>query len=210
MAYGDFFREFEYCIEEKGVDFLKSRSASWHSKIARILQSSTIQRQLVNLPLVPLRDGRWACHSETNLFLDAAVPNGIDINLVDGEACKNKDRRKFFHWLGIASCDQATVCKLIIELHSRGRARGIQDLVSDAIYLFQNQEFVHQHSLEKIRLAESPNSLIQDTNSIWIGQAKVLLSASMQPEKGAVWPWSILNISRPPEIWEENSSLLSG
>lgn len=36
MTHGDFFREFEYCIEEKGVDFLKSRSASWHSKIARI------------------------------------------------------------------------------------------------------------------------------------------------------------------------------
>lgn len=43
---------------------------------------------------------------------------------------------------------------MIIELHSRGRARGLQDLVSDAIYLFQNQDFVHQHSLEEIRLAD--------------------------------------------------------
>ena len=160
IGYRSFFREFKSCIKKKGVEFLKNCSSEWHSNVARILRSSNdFKRELAGLPLIPLRDGRWVCHSEKNLFLDAkttnfAVPNGIDINLVDSEACKDKERKKFFRWLGITACDQAVVCKLILDLHMKGRKGGIQDFISDAIYLFLAHDPTDELQLQNLKFVD--------------------------------------------------------
>jgi hypothetical protein len=158
MTDGDFFREFKSFIESHGDEFLKSQSGEWHAKITRILRRSTTPQQVADIPLVPLRDGRWVCPSKKNIFLEPepsnlAVPNGIDIYLVDPDACKNEERMKFFRWLRIRTCDQAEVCSMIIELHASLKTRRLNDLVSDAVYLFQSRVF-YSGSIKRLRLLD--------------------------------------------------------
>jgi hypothetical protein len=151
--------EFKSFIESYGVGFLKSKSEEWHVKITSILRRSTTRQQVADIPLVPLRDGRWVCPSTKNIFLEPvsgnlAVPNGINIYLVDPDACKNKERTKFFSWLRIRTCDQAEVCRMIMELHASLKTRRLDDLVSDAVYLFQSRA-LYSESLTRLRLLDS-------------------------------------------------------
>lgn len=163
MTDRDFFWEFKSFIESHGDEFLKSRSGEWHVKITSILRRSTTRQQVADIPLVPLRDGRWVCPSKKNIFLESepsnlAVPNGIDIYLVDPDACKNEERMKFFSWLRIRTCNQAEVCSMIMELHASLKARRLDDLISDAVYLFQSRVF-YSESIKRLRLMDGCSKL---------------------------------------------------
>jgi hypothetical protein len=159
MTDRDFFLQFKSFIESYGDGFLKSKSEEWHVKVTGILRRSTTRQQVADIPLVPLRDGRWVCPSTKNIFLEPesgnlAVPNGINIYLVDSDACKNEERMKFFSWLRIRTCDQAEVCGMIMELHASLKTRRLDDLVSDAVYLFQSR-VLYSESLKRLRLLDS-------------------------------------------------------
>ena len=163
MTDREFFREFKSFIKSHGEEFLKSRSGEWHVKITRILRRSTTLQQVADIPLVPLRDKRWVCPSKMNIFLEPkpsnlTVPNGIDIYLVDPDACKNEVRMKFFSWLGIRTCDQSEVCRMIMELHTSLKTRNLDDFISDAVYLFQSRTF-YSESIKRLRLVDSCSKL---------------------------------------------------
>jgi len=160
MKFKFFFEELRKCIDEED-HFLDRQSSKWHSKIASLFLDHGQKAQAFQLPLIPLRDGRWVAPDESHLFLnrsknDPIVPQGIEICLVDDQACQDKNRKEFFKWLGIKKCRPGDVCRMIMELHSKkSRARRLEDWVSDAIYLFRTPLSAYNESIKKLRLAES-------------------------------------------------------
>jgi hypothetical protein len=109
--------------------------------------------QLQHIPLIPLQDGRWVTTSQSNVFLEedtshTTVPGGLDINLVDVEACQDTNRKKFFRWLCIEKCDQAAVCQLIMQRYNAFRGLSLAHSIQDLIYLFQTPRAVYKSSLD--------------------------------------------------------------
>jgi hypothetical protein len=144
MKFKDFFEELRIFFSNDRTKFLQGQPDAWHAKIASILldfHESVSIRDVAELPLIPLRGGKWVKSSKKNLFLNSEannseIPNGLDIHLVDADASKNKDRRDFFKWLGIKSCGRDEVCDVIIKVHShRNLERSLEDCVSDVLYL---------------------------------------------------------------------------
>jgi hypothetical protein len=160
MTDSDFLREFRTIINRGGADFLRAKSNEWHSKVAELLVSIARPWDISTLPLVPLRDGRWVCSSENHLFLSTgssnlAIPNGIDICLVDTEACRDENRKTFCKWLGIGRCSRVKVCEMIIERHRlQARTLTLNDSVSDVNYLFDTPISVFSGPFNLLRLVD--------------------------------------------------------
>lgn len=128
--------------------------------MSQLLRWNGIERKVAQLPIIPLRDGRWVRSSEKHLFLnnkesDSEVPAGINICLVDLNACMDKDRRKLCQWLGIFPCGRAQVYKMIMELHMDSEiTRSCEDLVSDAMYLFNTPSRKYDEDIDMLWLLD--------------------------------------------------------
>jgi len=161
MSFSDFVSELRAVVNRRGTLFLEQKSNQWHSQVARLLYSNVRVSRLEDIPLIPLRDGRWATPSEGHMFLEedtsrTTVPEGLEINLVDTEACQDASRNRFFRWLGIKNCDQAAVCQLIIQRYSPFRPLSETQSIQDLTYLFQTPLDIYRGSLEKLQLLPAP------------------------------------------------------
>ncbi|KAF8854837.1 hypothetical protein BDZ45DRAFT_693078 [Acephala macrosclerotiorum] len=157
MEFSQFYQELKDVINRLGNSFLNSQSKEWHSKVAHLFRRYSNRRQATNIPLIPLRDGRWVEPSHRHLFFeeetaDAEVPAGLDICLVDHEACQDTNRMDFFQWIGIKKCGQAEVCRMIVQSYNPFRTRSLATSVQDLIYLFQTPRTVYDEPLRKLQL----------------------------------------------------------
>ena len=157
MSFLDFYTELRALTARRGISFLKEKSNQWHSKVADLFYYKGSVTQLQHIPLIPLQDGRWVTTSQSNVFLKedtpcTTVPGGLDINLVDVEACQDANRKKFFRWLCIEKCDQAAVCQLIMQRYNAFRGLSLAHSIQDLIYLFQTPRAVYKRSLEGFQL----------------------------------------------------------
>lgn len=157
MGFSQFYQELRDLIKKLGDSFLKSQPKLWHSKVAQLFRRYGSKSQATNIPLIPVRDGRWVKPSQSHLFLegdtsDAEVPGGLVICLVDNEACQDANRMAFFQWVGIKKCDQAEVCRMIMQLYNPFRERSLTHSVQDLIYLFQTPRIVYNESIENLQL----------------------------------------------------------
>lgn len=157
MEFSHFYQELKDFINNFGTSFLNGQSKDWHSKVAHLFCRYSNKRQAANIRLIPLRDGRWVEPSQDNLFLegetiDAVVPNGLAICLVDQEACQDTNRMAFFQRVGIKKCDRAEVCRMILQLYDHFRERSMADSVKDLIYLFQTPRTVYDEPIGKLKL----------------------------------------------------------
>ena len=161
MSESDFLKEFKGLIEPRFVvQFLKDQSNDWHVKLSKIFRDSFSQRQLKDLPVIPLRNGEWVSCSEKHIFLgtktsNLAIPQGINIHLIDAEACEDEGRKAFFTWLGIGICKQEDVCRMIMERHALLDDFNIVDCVADAIYLFNSPPSVYKSSIMNLHLMDN-------------------------------------------------------
>ncbi|PMD48990.1 hypothetical protein L207DRAFT_505973 [Hyaloscypha variabilis F] len=162
LSFSDFISELRSLVTRRGFSFLKEQPGRWHSQVAGLFLNSHVRAsQLEGIPLIPLRDGRWVTSSERHIFLEedtdrAAVPDGLDINLVDAEACRDPIRKTFFGWLGIKDCDQAEVCKLIMQRYNPFHPLSLRQSSQDLIYLFQVPWNVYKESLGNLQLLPAP------------------------------------------------------
>jgi hypothetical protein len=162
LSFLDFISELRSLVTRQGISFLREQPGRWHSQVAGLFLNSHVRAsQREDIPLIPLRDGRWVTSSERHIFLEedtdrAAVPDGLDINLVDAEACRDPIRKNFFRWLGIKNCDQAEVCKLIMQRYNPFRPLPLSQSSQDLIYLFQVPWDVYKESLGNLHLLAAP------------------------------------------------------
>jgi hypothetical protein len=146
----DLMLELSTWIAENGVEALASQPLEWHQQLASLFINETrLKAELAALPIIPVRNGSWACAKSDNLYLasetdDEYVPNGIDIQIVEQSASGDSLRRRFYKFLGIKTYTSHYVCSLILELHAGYNLRTFdrrapEDLIKDAAYLFQHQ-----------------------------------------------------------------------
>ncbi|KAM6516418.1 hypothetical protein FALCPG4_014601 [Fusarium falciforme] len=141
--------EFSTWVAEVGSSGLGAKPAGWHQHVARLFCDKTeLRDRLMNLPIIPLRDGSWANAKTEHLYVaseteDEYVPSGIRISIIDQTACQDSVRRSFFQFLGILAYTPSQVYNLIMELHAGNGSdlsdRQPEDLVSDAGYLFKHR-----------------------------------------------------------------------
>jgi hypothetical protein len=181
MTYDDFFSELKAMITRR-PGFLGSQSQAWHSRVAEILQRSRSTWELSTIPIVPVRDGRWVCPTEHHLFLQtgsdgASVPNGIDICIVESDACLNNSRRNFFQWLGIQPCSREKVCQMIVERHTNARTLDLNDIVADINYLFETPPSMFRNSVDSI-WAMDRNERFAHGNDLYIDDPRETFAVS--------------------------------
>jgi hypothetical protein len=89
--------------------------------------------------------------------------------LVDVEACQDSNRKAFFEWLEIKKCDQAEVCRMIMECYTPFRGRSLDQSVQDLLYLFQTPRSVYNKSLDQFQLVRaSPFSNFASCKRLYI------------------------------------------
>ncbi|KAH9203865.1 hypothetical protein DL95DRAFT_499939 [Leptodontidium sp. 2 PMI_412] len=175
MDFSQFCQELRDVIKTVGRSFLTSQPEHWHSKIALLFCTYGSKHQSTDIPLIPVSDGRWVKPSHSNLFLEgertnAEIPAGLDICLVDRKACQDSYRLDFFRWVGIKECDQARVCKMIVESYNPFRVRSLNTSVQDLMYLFQTPRHVYNGSINKLRVigAGRFSSGFRDASEVYI------------------------------------------
>lgn len=164
MQFPIFYEELRSVTKILGDSFLKKQSKEWHSKVTHLFFRNRYKLELpdIDVPLIPLRDGRWVKPSQSHLFFEGettglVVPEGLDICLVDHEASQDGNRMTFFQWAGVRKCDQAEVCQMIMELYSHFKERSLIHSVQDLIYLFQTPREVYAESVETFKLFGADN-----------------------------------------------------
>ncbi|RSM01630.1 hypothetical protein CDV31_011271 [Fusarium ambrosium] len=141
--------EFSTWVVEVGPSGLDAKPAGWHQHVARLFcGNEDVKDQLMNLPIIPLRDGSWVNARTERLYMaseteDEYVPSGISISIIDEAVCRDSVRRDFYRFLGILAYTPSQVCSLIMELHSGNGSelsdRQPEDLISDAAYFFKHR-----------------------------------------------------------------------
>lgn len=157
MSFKTFYKELRDCIFNHGVGFLEEQSNEWHSKVAQLFIRKGTWHQQRAIRLIPLYDGRWVDASEDNIFLEedvshAAIPRGLDFKLVDLEACRDGNRRDFFRQIGIRNCDQAAICRLIMQRYRPVVRVSLSQSIDDLIYLFRTPLSIYNGPFETLQL----------------------------------------------------------
>lgn len=133
-----------------GIAGLKEKPDKWHSRVAEVFyqKGEWFKSELKRLPIIPLRHGPWVRATETHIYLPSLnknehVPSGVNISIVAETAVRDPSRRRLYEYLDIEEYNPGQVCKLILELHRKLAAdwtgRSVEELIADAIYLFEHR-----------------------------------------------------------------------
>lgn len=160
----------EFCqwVESVGTAGLKEKTDKWHSKVAATFYAGgeLILQKLKQLPIIPLRYGTWVKATQPHMYLPSRntnehVPKDIDIFLVAEDAVRDAPRRRFYEYLGIKEYNPRQVCMLILELHDRlasvSTDRSVEELIADAMYLFEHRSKIDSHGCPSIFFAVNKN-----------------------------------------------------
>jgi len=128
--------------------FFRGKTKQWHKSFAKnlIVMAGDHQPTLRQLPIIPLRGGTWAdTGSGTIIFPTsesklAAIPEGLNIRVVDPGAAADPDRRKLYASIGVEEYVDQKIINAITLRHADPHfkpddfAAGI--IVSHARFLF--------------------------------------------------------------------------
>lgn len=119
-------------------------------KSVQELPSTPVTKHLLELPIIPLRDGNWVRHgkgSESVYYAELGsgtgdIPEGINMRIVDVDAAADRDRRRLYDHLGVKTMADADVREAILRTHSsftfRPDSLPLSVLISHAVFLFRS------------------------------------------------------------------------
>lgn len=93
-------------------------SEDWHSALANYLcswfdQGLSEAGHLKNLPMIPLRDGKWTSATLGPVYLSMTegviIPENLDIRVIKSTATSDTARRRLYDHLGVSEADVLTV-----------------------------------------------------------------------------------------------------
>ncbi|KPM41929.1 hypothetical protein AK830_g4631 [Neonectria ditissima] len=210
--------DFVKWVLEVGRSGLGAKSSEWHCQVASIFhEQRDLRSHLVELPIIPLRDGSWVSAKQGHLYMasitdDEYVPKGINLSVVDKIASQDPARRRFYEWLGVQPYTCSQVCRLILELHS-GNAASIQgrhrlDLLMDTTYLFLNSSHLDTDEAPEIYfLVNNQGTSSRRKSQIYLDDrnAKPALIGKYKDNPGS--PFHVLDDFYENMIGADNSSL---
>ncbi|KAM0411027.1 hypothetical protein ACHAPD_010851 [Fusarium lateritium] len=140
----EFLEHFRTLLSEEDSAFRK-KSSSWHGDLAKVLLSlisdERIRKDLRNLPIIPLTEGRWVSASNNpkpvfvskDLELDD-FPTHSGLPIVDPEATAHKDRKALYQALGIATIGKDQLLEDEWHTYSKWLGPGGENAVSYSNY----------------------------------------------------------------------------
>ncbi|KAM5358865.1 hypothetical protein ACJZ2D_014924 [Fusarium nematophilum] len=154
MSPDDFLDDLFSLVTNAGTEY-RQKPAQWHSCLARSLTALIsshpgLTARIFDLPLVPLRNGRWitghaAKRGKAVLPFDngLTVPPGIQFTEVDPTACDSDHRKCLFFMMDIRRMSPETVCDEISKTHTDARFDPAEvplpDLVSQVRFMYQSK-----------------------------------------------------------------------
>ena len=126
--------------------------SAWHISLASALsgameQEKEIKADLMQLPIIPLKNGRWIAAIEQQTYFTSAfeplrIPNGTLIGEIDPDAVVHEARKNLFHNLGARTYSRAMVCEAIIQEQQAtnfdANAIHLHDHITRAVFLFES------------------------------------------------------------------------
>jgi hypothetical protein len=144
----DFLQDLSSIIVKDRHKF-RNQSEKWHSKLAKTLLQLAVEGEhkliISALDIIPLRDGSWVSAQGRTIFFSEKV-NGLDIPkeipvlVVDPMIKLSCDRRDLFMKLGVRSCQDTEICRLIRNKHSepvKPTPSLREQLIPHAVFLFK-------------------------------------------------------------------------
>ncbi|KAK3370623.1 hypothetical protein B0H63DRAFT_552749 [Podospora didyma] len=151
--------DFKLGIAETRVRGLNEKPSPWHKRISSLFcEQEALGDKLLDLPIIPLMDGRWVKPNTPLVYLDVDskaedVPDVLGISVVDLGAAQDSVRRKFFNFLGIKEYNPREMCDLIWKHHqnfAKMAPSEDEDLISDAGFLFQHGSLIKSNGATEI------------------------------------------------------------
>lgn len=117
-----FYTEMTAVLEPNPADFFSPKSNEWHSSLARAMLP-ILQPLFANeLPVIPLRGGKWVSSGSRVYFpggvSNTAVPEGIELDIVDAEAAADPHRKALFVKFGVQDLAISFIRAAIETTHS--------------------------------------------------------------------------------------------
>lgn len=148
FIFPDFVEYLTRFVKENTEDF-QQRPSEWHSSIAAVLLTHLLSNawgpyseefsSCKELPMVPLRDGKWCSAVSDDVLLpgafDQQIPGGLTVRFVSDDAAADNSRHDLFKLLGIRSCDESKICRLILDKQSS--VQYTTDLIAQTVFLFR-------------------------------------------------------------------------
>jgi hypothetical protein len=139
------------------ASFFQNKTKEWHASFSRALVAMNMSFRSLELPIIPLRNGKWVSSrlgGSFNYFPNSmsalAIPQGIEMNIVDPEAAADPDRRKLLVHLGVRDLTDSHIRATIRNTHldSKFKPDGLRPdvLVSHAEFLFRTRPKDDQES----------------------------------------------------------------
>lgn len=156
-----FYKEMTAILEPSPAKFLSAKPNEWHSSLARALVTMTRPPDVEELPVLPLRDGRWVSSGSQVYFpgglSHTSVPEGIKIDVVDAEAAADRDRRALFVKFGVQYLTDSFVRSAIEETHvssSQDMLRLPPDvLISHVEFLYRTRDTTKSYVPLSVQMA---------------------------------------------------------
>lgn len=132
-----------------------SKSSAWHARVAAAILQVGVHK-VRDIALLPLGSGQWIRSNDGPFYFPEIqgalrVPSGIEIDLLDEQACMNSTRRRLFSELGARPLDAASVFDLILRQHRSkdGSASRwtLEQLLGHAWFLFDAPSRPTQYDL---------------------------------------------------------------
>lgn len=155
------------------MESFTSKATEWHSRVANLLcnhfsngdyQSNSPEFQAFrSLQIIPLDDGSWvsgaSCETE-KVFMDRGrrivLPTGFHFCFVQASAACDHDRRQLYQLLGVKSCDETEICKMILDSHATMEdLPPLEVLISHAMYIFRARYQPRHGKSLRLRLLDS-------------------------------------------------------
>ncbi|KAF4633887.1 hypothetical protein G7Y89_g4233 [Cudoniella acicularis] len=165
-----------------------SISERWHSQIAKalipLMATYKYSRKVMEMPLIPLQDGRWVSASVGTIFSPGneekiTVPQGIEVFEIRRGVQKDTSRRHLFNLLGVKPFSVSVIHKLVLSKHSDPLPSLVPsraELISQAVFLYKSQ-WTNVENKTRLRVATETGALHR-APEVYLDDATELHSAS--------------------------------
>ncbi|KAI0467146.1 hypothetical protein F4859DRAFT_526025 [Xylaria cf. heliscus] len=146
----EFLKDLEIIITAN-AEQAERKSEKWHAQVAKVLtrfyQDDVQHKRVIkDLPLIPLKDGRWASGSMGTIFFPESdgppIPADIGVSFVDVGAMEDVHRKLLFQTLGVQALSVQKIQGLVIEALSSPEVSKIPHrdvLIAHTVFLFRTK-----------------------------------------------------------------------
>lgn len=127
-------------------DSIMNQPDQWHAELAKALEPllETFRKELTEIPLIPLNDGRWVSMSASTIFFPGErvdIPKGIEVSQLRLEVEKYPTWASFFKNLGVKPFEVAELQQQVLITHLQEDLSHIPRpaLISQAVFLFRTE-----------------------------------------------------------------------